>query len=178
MKHLAVMVILLFVALPSFADSIICNTFALQDKPLRLEPLGPGLAPLLAPIVIHGGQRGLVFETSIGPIGSVVFSSTLSVLGLQYTLDPIRIQCLATCGVGYGFLVPMSHKMVWGTLALTLNGATETYHFQYQSSVPEPGSLLLLGTGLVAAAWRRYREQLSPPDQWSGLEPLTQPKSP
>ena len=119
MKRLAVLVFLLFAGLPSFADSIAFNTFAVQEKPLRWEHLGPGLDPLLAPIFIQGGQRGLVFETSIGPIGSLVFSSTLDLLGLQYTLDPITMQCFATsCGVGYGFLVPKSYKMVSGALSL------------------------------------------------------------
>ena len=131
MKCFAVFVVLLFAALSACADSIPVNTFALQENPLRLEALGPGLNPVLAPMVIHGGQRGLVFDTSLGPIGSVVFSSTINLMGLQYTLDPITIQCSATCGVGYGFLVPMSYKMVRGTLSLTLNGVTETYDFRH-----------------------------------------------
>lgn len=154
MKRLAILVLLLFEVLPSFADSITLNTFALQENPLRLEPLGPGLDPLLAPMVILDGQRGLVFDTSIGQIGSLVFSSTLSLLGLHFTLDPIAIQCLATCGVGYGFLVPTSYKTVRGTLSPTLNGVTETYDFRYQSAVPEPGTFLLFSAGLVGTVWR------------------------
>jgi hypothetical protein len=154
MKCLAVLVILLFAALPACADSITVNTFALQANPIRLEALGPGLNPVLAPMVIYGEGRGLVFDTSLGPIGSVVFSSTISLLGVHYTLAPITIQCSATCGVGYGFLVPVSYKMVRGTLSLTLNGVTETYDFRYQSAVPEPGEILLLATGLIGIAWK------------------------
>jgi hypothetical protein len=156
MKCHGILIILLFVALPACADSIIVNTFALQENPIRLEALGPGLDPVLAPMVIHGGQRGLVFDTSLGPIGSVVFSSTINLMGSQYRLDPITIQCSATCAVGYGFFVPMSYKMVRGTLSLTLNGLTETYDFRYQSAVPEPGGVLLLGTGLIGIGWRKY----------------------
>ncbi len=128
----------------------------MQENPIRLEALGPGLDPVLAPMVIYGEGRGLVFDTSLGPIGSVVFSSTISLLGVHYTLTPITIQCSATCGVGYGFLVPVSYKMVRGTLSLTLNGVTETYDFRYQTAVPEPGGVLLLGTGLVGIGWRKY----------------------
>ena len=156
MKCVAVLVLLLFVVLPACADSIVVNTFALQQNPIRLEALGPGLNPVLAPMVIQGGQRGLVFDTSLGPIGSVVFSSTISLLGMRYTLSPITIDCSATCGVGYGFLVPMSYKMVRGTLSLTLNGVTETYDFRYQSAVPEPSAVLLLGTGLGGIGWKKF----------------------
>ena len=155
MKCLAVLVILLFAALPAFADSIAVSTFALQENPIRLEALGPGLDPVLAPTPIYGGTRGLVFDTSLSPIGFVVFSSTINLMGMQYTLDPITIQCSATCGVGYGFVVPGSYKMVQGTLSLTLNGVTETYDFRYRSAVPEPGGILLLGTGLVGIGWRK-----------------------
>ena len=47
MKCLAVLVILLFAALPACADSITFHTFAVQESPLRLEPLGPDLDPIL-----------------------------------------------------------------------------------------------------------------------------------
>ena len=55
--------------------------------------------------------------------------------------------------------MPVSYKMVRGTLSLTWNGVTETYDFRYQTTLPEPGGVLLLGTGLVGIAWKVRRKR-------------------
>jgi PEP-CTERM motif len=160
MKRFALLVVLLFTVLPLFADSITFSTFVYQDNPFRLVDLGPSLDPLLVPQVADGLQI-LSFGTATGPIGTVVFSSTLTLPGFGSEVGPATVQCdFATlCILVYGFQVPISYKVTAGTLSVTLNGVTETDNFRYAVLAPEPTSLLLLGTGLAGIAWRKYKRR-------------------
>jgi len=148
MKRL-MLVSVLMIAIPSFADSISFSTVALQNN--GAVALGPGLDPLLVTSSV------LTFLTSFGPIGTATFSSSLDLAGQHFTFGPFTDLCVdpTGCGEVFGWVVPVSYRPINGTLTVNLNGVTETYDFRYQSPVPEPTTIALIGTGIMAIVWRK-----------------------
>jgi hypothetical protein len=140
MKRLMLVIVVMFAALPAFSDSINLSTFALQNVGFVSVPLGPGLDPLLNATT---PPRYLSFITYFDPVGAVVFSSTLSLAGQQFTLQPLSFTCASPnairCGVGYGWEVPLSYKAINGTLTINLNGLTENYAFKVTAVIGSVG---------------------------------------
>jgi len=157
---------LLFAALSSLASSVSFNTVALQDHGFVSIPLGPGLDPLLQ-TASENGQQWLSFITYVGPIGSVVFSSSLSLPGSQLLFGPFDFNCQDAnqCGVISSFQVPLRYQVTSGSLSVTINGVTNTYDFRYRTVVPEPATLALMGIGvlsIVSRANSRLRSRSGP----------------
>jgi Dimerisation domain/PEP-CTERM motif len=65
------------------------------------------------------------------------------------------------CTFGHFFQLPLVNKPTSGTLKVDINGQSQIYPFRYISSAPEPASLVLLGTGLIAVACRKFRTTAS-----------------
>jgi hypothetical protein len=160
MKASILLPIFLLASLSSYASSVSFNTVALQDNGFVSIPLGTGLDPLLV-TGVGNGHQSLSFITYMGPIGAVVFSSTLSLPGSQLSFGPFDLTCQNQCGVIFGFQVPPSYHATAGSLAVTINGVTNTYNFQYQTAVPEPATLTLTGIGLFSILSRRNRSPRS-----------------
>lgn len=162
MKLFTLPVVLLFTVLPSFADSF--DVFVLEFRPhgqqlvIQLKPNGN---PLL-----HSVPNGPPFELEffVPSFEPVLPENDVSValFVAGQPLDPF--QATFDCPVvPCGFLVAMVtpgpfKKPVNGVVTVTINGLSETFNFRYTTTtVPEPASLLLLGSGL-AVTWYKHRK--------------------
>ena len=135
--------------------------------------LVPGANPLIAAVRepwMPQNMSNLSFaEVWHGPV-------TTSVLTYTLTLDNLPAPLIfdvgpgGTCDAGdtcvlagIGFSVPTTFTPVSGTLTVHFNDEIETFNFHYLSNVPEPVTLVLVGTGLVGIGWQKYRAKKSFP---------------
>lgn len=170
MKPFAIPLFLLFLAVPSFGDSVTmynygtlsgscCGYFQIQMVPGTQQQVlyTMNFSRPTTEIDFLGVVNTPQFSTmswtfTSADTGSITITfgpqSGCYMAGLQYNCQG-------------AFQVPThdsNHGPFLGSLTVNLNGnLTQTYNFQYLIPVPEPSTFSFLGAGIAGIGWRKFR---------------------
>ena len=158
------MLIALLFTTPAFAASF--NIYASQlggTNPIQMIPgQFPALTTTYAGTALQNTfPRALIFQTNIAPVGTFTLAMSLNIGGQQFTLPTATYSCTTSpsCFFDGTFVLPTFFHPTQGTLTVNVNGSVSTYGFVFQSPVPEPGTLLLVGTGILAISSGKRRSK-------------------
>lgn len=158
-KHGLLLALLLLLSISGWADSITIGAST------GLTTLSPNVDQLL----VATGNGPITFEVYSNLLGPYYVSwlMTFTIANQAPQVEQVSGNCFPagnTCGWGGIFNVPTKYKptpFTFVEVAQFGNGLTlsETYHGHFIIEAPEPGSLLLVGTGLAGIGWRRAGSQ-------------------